>query len=592
MRNRLFLTILFLSFMNYEAIAEDSELIENLVITAAKSQQLPNEVIAPIIVIDQSDIELSGVNNIAELLSFYNGINISTNGGPGQLTSIFVQGSNSNQVLILVDGVTINDSATGIAAIQNIHPDMIERIEIVKSPRAALYGSNAVGGVINIFTKRGSDGTTLGFKYGSDKTQITNISTVSKTANGKVGLHFNDYDTDGFPSKEASTINSKHNNRSINGFYDGQWDKAIIKVSILDSRGTTDYLDFFASPVSQDFNNTTFSFNVNQEKNEAWNSNINFGLSKDLLDQNNSNDFNYSKNFILEWRNNFRLNKNNELLTGITLENEQFDASNYGLNIHTSLNNKAFFLENIFSNEKNQFLVAIRLNDKEDIDDKISWNLEYGHHIGPNTRLLLNAGKAFRNPSSFDLYGFGGNNLLRPEYSEKISLGLSYQPNSSTNIDLHYFDNRIKDLVAFNYIDFKLYNIERSKTSGIDLNLNTNINSWILNLKATIQDPENLTTSTQLLRRPKNSFGIGVRRSVEKLTFNLSLAKNSSRNDFGGIVLDAYTLANLTIQYRLNDHWTFNSSINNLNNEKYTLANGYVTPDRKIYFGFIYSPQG
>ena len=592
MRNRLFLTILFLSFMNYEAIAEDSELIENLVITAAKSQQLPNEVIAPIIVIDQSDIELSGVNNIAELLSFYNGINISTNGGPGQLTSIFVQGSNSNQVLILVDGVTINDSATGIAAIQNIHPDMIERIEIVKSPRAALYGSNAVGGVINIFTKRGSDGTTLGFKYGSDKTQITNISTVSKTTNGKVGLHFNDYDTDGFPSKEASTINSKHNNRSINGFYDGQWDKAIIKVSILDSRGTTDYLDFFASPVSQDFNNTTFSFNVNQEKNEAWNSNINFGLSKDLLDQNNSNDFNYSKNFILEWRNNFRLNKNNELLTGITLENEQFDGSNYGLNINTSLNNKAFFLENIFSNEKNQFLVAIRLNDKEDIDDKISWNLEYGHHIGPNTRLLLNAGKAFRNPSSFDLYGFGGNNLLRPEYSEKISLGLSYQPNSSTNIDLHYFDNRVKDLVAFNYIDFKLYNIERSKTSGIDLNLNTNINSWILNLKATIQDPENLTTSTQLLRRPKNSFGIGVRRSVEKLTFNLSLAKNSSRNDFGGIVLDAYTLANLTIQYRLNDHWTFNSSINNLNNEKYTLANGYVTPDRKIYFGFIYSPQG
>ena len=192
MRNKLFLIILLLAFMNYEAIAEDSELIENLVITAAKSQQLTNEVIVPIIVIDQSDIELSGVNDIAELLSFFNGINISTNGGPGQLTSIFIQGSNSNQVLILVDGIAINDSATGIAAIQNIHPNMVERIEIVKSPRAALYGSNAVGGVINIFTKRGSDGTTLGFKYGSDKTQIINISTVSKMTSGKVGLHFKD----------------------------------------------------------------------------------------------------------------------------------------------------------------------------------------------------------------------------------------------------------------------------------------------------------------------------------------------------------------------------------------------------------------
>ena len=169
---------------------------------------------------------------------------------------------------------------------------------------------------------------------------------------------------------------------------------------------------------------------------------------------------------------------------------------------------------------------------------------------------------------------------------------MSYQPNSSTNIDLHYFDNRVKDLVAFNYIDFKLYNIERSKTSGIDLNLNTDINKWILNLHATLQDPENLTTSTQLLRRPRNSFGISARRSFEKLTFNLNLAKNSSRNDFGGVVLDAYTLVNLTIRYQFNNHWTFNSSINNLNNEKYTLANGYITPDRKVYFGFIYSPEG
>jgi len=591
MRKRLFITILFLSFINFEAIAEDSELIENLIITAAKSQQLPNEIIVPIIVIDQSDIELAGVNNIAELLGFFNGIDISTNGGPGQLTSIFVQGSNSNQVLILVDGIAINDSATGVAAIQNIHPDMVERIEIVKSPRASLYGSNAIGGVINIFTKRGSDGTTVGFKYGSDKTQIINISTVSKATHGTVGFHFNDYDTDGFPSKKASTINSKHNNRSMNGFYDGQWGQTIIKASVLDSRGTTNYLDFFDSPISQDFNNTTFSLNLNHKRNEVWASNINFGLSKDLLDQNNSNDFNHSKNFIVEWKNNYRLNKNNELLAGLTFENEQFDASNYSLNIHNSFNNKALFLENIFSNEKSQFLVAIRLNDKEDIDDKMSWNLEYGHHLSSNTRLLLSAGKAFRNPSSFDLYGYGGNTLLRPEYSEKISLGLSYQPNSSTTVDLHYFDNKVKDLVAFNYIDFKLYNIDRSKTSGIDLNLRTNIKQWVFNLNATVQDPKNLTSSMQLLRRPKNSFGIGVRRSFQKLTFNLNLAKNSSRNDFGGVILDAYTLANLTIRYQVNRHWTINSSINNLNNEEYTLADGYVAPERKVYFGFIYSPK-
>ncbi len=84
---------------------------------------------------------------------------------------------------------------------------------------------------------------------------------------------------------------------------------------------------------------------------------------------------------------------------------------------------------------------------------------------------------------------------------------------------------------------------------------------------------------------------IGVRRSFQKLTFNLNLAKNSSRNDFGGVILDAYTLANLTIRYQVNRHWTINSSINNLNNEEYTLADGYVAPERKVYFGFIYSPK-
>ena len=280
------------------------------------------------------------------------------------------------------------------------------------------------------------------------------------------------------------------------------------------------------------------------------------------------------------------------MLAGITFENEEFEASNYGLGIDSELSNTAVFLENIFLSGKNQFLIALRLNNKENIEDKISWNLEYGYRINPKTRLLFSTGKAHRNPSSFDLYGFGGNPSLRPEYSEKISFGLNYQPNSSTNFDLRYFDNRIKDLVAFNYSDFRLYNIEESKTSGFDAIFEKEINNWVLSLNATLQDPKNLTTSTQLLRRPKNSMNMGLRRTFDKLTMNVNLEKNSSRNDFGGAVLGAYTLANASIQYRLNSNWIFNGSITNLSNEKYTLANGYMTPNRKINIGFVYFPNG
>ena len=581
-----------LLMLSHSISAQDSSSIDELIVTATKSELSADQVVAPVVVIDQLDIELSGVNGIAELLSSVAGINISTNGGPGQLTSIFVQGSNSNQVLILVDGIAINDSATGIASIQNIHPDMIEKIEIVKSPRASLYGSNAVGGVIHVFTKRNQEGVNIGFKSGSDNTKVTNIFASREVLNGRMGLQLNHYDTAGFPSKEGSNINSAHDNRSVKGFFDQQWGSSTLKASVWNSQGTTDYLDFFFNPISQDFDNTAVSLNFDQKKNETWSSSLHLGINKDFLDQNDSNDFNHSKKFILEWKNNLKWNPNNQLLAGITFENEEFEASNYGLGIDSDMSNRAVFLENIFLSGKNQFLIALRLNNKENIEDKISWNLEYGYRLNSKTRLLFSVGKAHRNPSSFDLYGFGGNPLLRPEYSKKISVGLNYQPNSSTNFDLRYFDNRIKDLVAFNYSDFKLYNIEESKTSGFDVIFEKDINNWILSLNATLQDPKNLTTSTQLLRRPKNSMNMGLRRTFNKLTINLNLEKNSSRNDFGGVVLGAYTLANASIQYRLNTNWIFNGSITNLGNEKYTLANGYMTPDRKINIGFVYFPNG
>ena len=581
-----------LLMLSHSISAQDSSSIDELIVTATKSELSADQVVAPVVVIDQLDIELSGVNGIAELLSSVAGINISTNGGPGQLTSIFVQGSNSNQVLILVDGIAINDSATGIASIQNIHPDMIEKIEIVKSPRASLYGSNAVGGVIHVFTKRNQEGVNIGFKSGSDNTKVTNIFASREVLNGRMGLQLNHYDTAGFPSKEGSNINRAHDNRSVKGFFDQQWGSSTLKASVWNSQGTTDYLDFFFNPISQDFDNTAVSLNFDQKKNETWSSSLHLGINKDFLDQNDSNDFNHSKKFILEWKNNLKWNPNNQLLAGITFENEEFEASNYGLGIDSDMSNRSVFLENIFLSGKNQFLIALRLNNKENIEDKISWNLEYGYRLNSKTRLLFSAGKAHRNPSSFDLYGFGGNPLLRPEYSKKISFGLNYQPNSSTNFDLRYFDNRIKDLVAFNYSDFKLYNIEESKTSGFDVIFEKDINNWILSLNATLQDPKNLTTSTQLLRRPKNSMNMGLRRTINKLTINLNLEKNSSRNDFGGVVLGAYTLANASIQYRLNTNWIFNGSITNLGNEKYTLANGYMTPDRKINIGFVYFPNG
>jgi len=159
-----------------QSFSQTSPTMSNLIVAATKTHLPKQKILIPITILDAEDIALSGANNLSEILRFIAGIDVTSNGGPGQIASIFMHGSNSNHTLILINGIKINDSATGTAAIQNIHPDLIEKIEIIKAPRTSLYGSNAVGGVINIITKKQTKtGYEIGYKTGSDNTDTINF---------------------------------------------------------------------------------------------------------------------------------------------------------------------------------------------------------------------------------------------------------------------------------------------------------------------------------------------------------------------------------------------------------------------------------
>ena len=120
------------------------------------------------------------------------------------------------------------------------------------------------------------------------------------------------------------------------------------------------------------------------------------------------------------------------------------------------------------------------------------------------------------------------------------------------------------------------------------MNVVTQLNEWDLKLNATIQDPKNLTSNSQLLRRPKNSYGMTVARTIGAVTVNLNIRSDSTRYDFGGLELDGYTLMNASLRWRINQQLMINASFNNALDENYVLANGYNTPKRKIYLGFNY----
>jgi vitamin B12 transporter len=574
-----------------QSFSQTSPTMSNLIVAATKTHLPKQKILIPVTILDAEDIALSGANNLSEILRFIAGIDVTSNGGPGQIASIFMHGSNSNHTLILINGIKINDSATGTAAIQNIHPDLIEKIEIIKAPRTSLYGSNAVGGVINIITKKQTKtGYEIGYKTGSDNTDTINFMGGFHSSEIQGGIQFHQYKTDGFPARTESNVASGHENDSVNAFLNFDNDNWSLVTNVWQSSGTTEYLDFFLTPVSQDFNNTTGSLDINKIFSDRWVSNLNFGFSRDDIKQNETPDFNDSKKLFFEWQNTIHANDNHQIVAGIYLENEKFDASNYGLDIATEANSTALYIEDIINRGKHQLLTAARISNKEGIKDKLTWNIEYGFIINPSMRLLLNAGRATRNPSSFDLYGYGGNPELTPEISKNIGIGIAMIPSDKLSVEFSAFSNEITDLITFNYNDFKLYNIEQARIKGIEGHIEYLANDWNVYLNATLQNPKNTTSKQMLLRRPKKTVSLGLRRSFGLLDFNMNLLFSDSRMDFGGVRLDDYVLCNITVQYHLNEHWLIRATINNVTDETYMLANNYNTAQRQGYLGFVYRP--
>ena len=585
------LLVILVALPAQQSFSQTSPTMSNLIVAATKTHLPKQKILIPVTILDAEDIALSGANNLSEILRFIAGIDVTSNGGPGQIASIFMHGSNSNHTLILINGIKINDSATGTAAIQNIHPDLIEKIEIIKAPRASLYGSNAVGGVINIITKKQTKtGYEIGYKTGSDNTDTINFMGGFHSSEIQGGIQFHQYKTDGFPARTESNVASGHENDSVNAFLNFDHDNWSLVTNVWQSSGTTEYLDFFLTPVSQDFNNTTGSLDINKIFSDRWVSNLNFGFSRDDIKQNETPDFNDSKKLFFEWQNTIHANNNHQIVAGIYLANEKFDASNYGLDIATEANSTALYIEDIINRGKHQLLTAARISNKEGIEDKITWNIEYGFIINPSMRLLLNAGRATRNPSSFDLYGYGGNPELTPEISKNIGIGIAMIPSDKLSVEFSAFSNEITDLITFNYNDFKLYNIEQARIKGIEGHIEYLANDWNVYLNATLQNPKNTTSKQMLLRRPKKTVSLGLRRSFGLLDFNMNLLFSDSRMDFGGVRLDDYVLCNITVQYHLNEHWLIRATINNVTDETYMLANNYNTAQRQGYLGFVYRP--
>jgi len=575
--------------------------LEPVVVTATRTAQTVDDSLSPVIVISRDEIERNQAVDVAELLRFHAGLDIARTGGAGSQTSLFLRGTESDHTLIMIDGVKFNPGTTGGAALQNINPEQIERIEIVKGPRSTLYGSEAIGGVINIITRRGKTKGThanASMAIGEDSTRKLSMNVAHTAEKFRAGFAVAANNTDGLPARLSSTAGDNGNrNTSINTYLGTTLNNGLnIELSHWQSRGNNSFLNFSLAARDQDFTNSVSALTLKANPNDIWSTSLKISHIEDDLEQNQSTSSSRTTRNVLDWQNDIELNQHHLVTAGISLSTEDTTSAGFSSYDETTDVN-AIFIQDNMKYGNHQLLVAARNTDHEDFGNHATWNLEYGFQASSKLKLLAGIGTAFRAPTGNDRFGFGGDQNLKPEESRNIELGLRYKPNQHHRFAVSAFDNKIKNLInliqvpagSFNFV---ATNVGQTRIKGIELGYKFARGPWQANAEAIFQNPKNEDDDTLLLRRAKRSLTASVVYTKGPYRVGADMLTTSKREDASNVTLAPYTTINLNAGYAFAKDWTIQARLENVFDEEYELVSDYTTPGRTMLVELRFSPKG
>ncbi|MCH7881965.1 MAG: TonB-dependent receptor [Proteobacteria bacterium] len=575
-----------------------------IVVTGTRTEQPLSESAVPVQIITSEQIRNSVATDVADIIEIYSGLDIARNGDFGKVTSLFIRGSESNHTVILINGVKINPSTIGGAALQNISPDIIERIEIVKGPRSSLYGSEAIGGVINIITRKQVDGRSGKVRIGMGEfgTRKTNISGFFGNNNLSSGITIEQFNTDGFPVQDASTENHGFDNETVNAFVDYQMDRSDLRLSHWSAKGNVEYFLAGFPPftsdqeLDQDFKNTATALVWNFAISSDISTNLHHSSITDDIQQNQPNflaqfDFARTDRTETELKVDFQTGDSSAVSLGLLSAEEDVDALSFGTTINQTTDINAAYVLLQVHQEKHNYAIAARQTDHEDFGTHNTWNIDYKLMISEAASIHAGAGTAFRAPDNTDRFGFYGNPNLDPETSESIELGLTYALSNNASFAITYFDNTIEDLIELNGSFTQMINVDEVEISGIEVNYQARRNNWTYSLNLLSQDPRNKITNEVLSRRSKNRIGINLdyQQASWQAGGNISIVGERDNSSFDSIILDRYELVNVFARYRLDKSANISAKIENLFDEDYETASGFNTRGRTAFIEFSYS---
>lgn len=585
------------------------QLGEPVLVTATRTARTADETLAAVSVITREDIERQQAQSVAEVFRGLPGISVANNGGRGKLTAVFMRGTEADHVLVLIDGVKVGSATSGGAAFQDMPVDLIERIEIVRGPRSSLYGSEAIGGVIQIFTRRGGGATQPRFSLGAGSDDSYK-ATVGVSGGGERGWYSADLSregTDGFNScrVEAAGVGGCFTAEPDRDGYDNL--SGSVRAGYRFEGGAEFDVNWLRTEADSDFDGGFQNYAEAVQQNLGarlsvsplahWKLTLAAGQSRD--DSDNFKDGVFASRFDTERRtlslqNDFGIGAHGLLTLGADHQDDRVSSTTaYAV---TERDNRGLFAFYQGKAGGHDYQLGLRNDDNDQFGAHNTGSLAWGYALSEALRVTASYGTAFKAPSFNELYfPFFGNPDLDPETSRSVELGLAGRAGwGSWSANL--FQTMVDDLIAYDAALFRVNNVDQARIRGLEGVVNTRLQSWDLATSLTLLDPENRSSGAQrgnvLPRRPEQALRIDLDRSFGAVRAGMTLHAEGRRYDdlANRSRLGGYATVDLRAEYAFGRDWRLQGKVGNLLDKDYETARFYEQAGRNLFVTLVYQP--
>jgi vitamin B12 transporter len=605
------------------AAAQDATDLDEVLVTATRTETALADSLVPAQVIGREEILRSQARSLTELLRGRAGIDVGNQGGPGKLATVFVRGSESDHVLVLVDGVRIGSATAGLAAFQDLPLEHVDRIEIVRGPRSSLYGSEAIGGVIHVFTRRDRGPVQTRFRVGAGSNGLREASTGVGGRVGRAGWFGADVahaETDGIDACRGTA--SAPGAPFGAGCFSDEPDRDGYRNRSLNVRGGLEFTDTVALSATalraesdNEFDGTIFGGNEAGNVQQALGATLAYapgtrlrltvqaGRSDDQSENHYADAATGTRRFVSAFdtrrhtgsaQADIALSEAQLLTVGSDWLRDTITSSTAFAT--TSRKNFAGFVEYQGEFSGHRLQASLRNDDNQQFGSHATGSLAWGRSLGDSARWVLGYATGFKAPSFNDLYfPYFGNPDLRPERSASANAGLRGTA-ANWRWTLDAYETRVHDLVTFDAALFLPNNLERARIRGAELTLAGAWMGWDLSAQLSHVDPRNRTPGSNfgklLPRRARATGRFDVDRAFGEWRLGGSLAAAGPRYDDSAnrVRLGGHATLDLRVELSVAPAWTLQARATNVLDRTYETVAWYNQPGREFAISLRYAP--